>query len=203
MKKSLLLLFLLISPAVLADPGPIRLRETCICPGSPAVSAVLEPQCAPTSEGKFQYILQPAKNFDDDELLIVESLGVEIIGYFPPNAYHVLSTKEQLEDLKTRFELLYAGEYLPDYKTSRASLQTMSAKAAPFSALIILSSASAFEEVKAFLAENGVTDCELISETGALARATITEGLIAKLTALSTKTGRAGHGKPVFRTARP
>ena len=168
MKKSLLLLFLLISPAVLADPGPIRLRETCICPGSPAVSAVLEPQCAPTSEGKFQYILQPAKNFDDDELLIVESLGVEIIGYFPPNAYHVLSGREALENLKTQFEILYAGEYVPAYKTASAFAQTMSGKDSSFTALIILTSSFAYGEVEKFLKENGSSKCELISETAAL-----------------------------------
>lgn len=186
MKKSLLPLLLLFAFSAAADPGLIRLRETVIDPSAASVQSVAEPACAPTASGKFQFIIQPALNFDVDDTELIESMGVEFTGFFPPNAYHVLATKEQLEDLKENFDLLYAGEYLPEYKTSSSSMKTMSAKAAPFSALIILSSASAFEEVKAFLGENGVTDCDLISETGALARATITEGLIAKLTALSS-----------------
>ena len=185
MKKLLLLLFVFVSFAALADPGLIRLREVCIDPESASVSAVSEPRCAPTSLGKFQYILQPAKNFDDDELGIVESIGVEIIGYFPPNAYHVLASKEALEDLKAQFEILYAGEYVPAYKTASSHAETMSKKSVPFTALIILTSSSAYGEVEEFLKENGSSKCELISETAALVRADITSDLVPKLSKLS------------------
>ncbi|MBO4554061.1 S8 family serine peptidase [bacterium] len=186
MKKTFLLLLPLISIAVLADPGPIRLRETVIDPESAAVSAVSEPQCAPTSSGRFQYILQPAKNFDDDEIKVVESLGVEIVGYFPPNAYHILASKEELDDLKAQFEILYAGEYVPAFKTTGAFAQTMSGKDSSFTALIILTSGSAYGEVEKFLKENGSSKCELISETAALVRAEITSDLVPMLSNLST-----------------
>ena len=163
MKKTFLLLLLLISLSVSADPGPIRLREAVIDTDSAAVSAVSEPQCAPTSGGKFQYVLQPAKNFDDGELEIVESLGVEIVGYFPPNAYHILASKEALEDLKAQFEILYAGEYVPAYKTASSHAETMSKKSVPFTALIILTSSSAYGEVEKFLKENGSSKCVAMS----------------------------------------
>ena len=185
MKKTFLLLLPLISFSVLADPGPIRLREVCIDSESASAAAVSEPQCAPTSLGKFQYILQPTKNFDDYELGIVESLGVEIVGYFPPNAYHVLASKEALEDLKAQFEILYAGEYVPAYKTASSQAKTMSERSIPFTALIILSSNSAYGEVEKFLKENGSSKCELISETAALVRAEITGDLVPKLSKLS------------------
>ena len=185
MKNCYPLLLLAFVFSAFADPGPVRLREAVIDPGSAAVSALSEPQCAPTSSGKFQFILQPAKNFDEGELKIAESLGVEIIGYFPPNAYHVLSSREALENLKAQFEILYAGEYVPAYKTASASAKTMSEKGSAFSALIILTSSSAYEEVEKFLKENGSPKCKLISETAALVRADITSDLVPKLLKLS------------------
>ena len=185
MKKTFLLLLSFVSLSVLADPGLIRLRETVIDPESAVLSAVSEPKCAPTSNGKFQYILQPAQNFDEDELEVVESLGVEIVGFFPPNAYHVLCSGEELETLKSQFEILYAGEYLPEYKTESAFRKTLMAKGDSFSALIILTSSAAYGEVEKFLKENGSTKCALASETAALVRAEITGDLVPKLSQLS------------------
>ena len=58
----------------------------------------------------------------------VEDMGIVVTDFFPPNAYHMLATMEELEDLKARFEILYAGEYLPEYKTTSASAEVMSMK---------------------------------------------------------------------------
>ena len=186
MKKTFLILLLCSAAlSVPADPGPIRLRETVIDPEAAALSAVSITKCAPTSSGKFQYILQPARNFDGDDIEAVESLGVEIVGFFPPNAYHVLCTEKALDDLKARFEILYAGEYLPEYNPAGAFRETLMAKEDSFSALIILVSSAAYGEVEKFLKENGCSKCALASETASLVRAEIKSGLVPKLSSLS------------------
>ena len=185
MKKSLFLSLLLISLAVLADPGPVRLRENVIDVRNAGILSVSEMKCAPTTQNEYQFIVQPAKNFSFEEMQVVEDMGIVVTDFFPPNAYHMLATMEELEDLKARFEILYAGEYLPEYKTSSASAEVMSMKSASFSAFIILASSSKYHEVEKFLKENGATRCELFSETAGMIRADIKKELVPKLTRLS------------------
>lgn len=185
MKKILLLSLLALSLEAFADPGLIRLRETVIDPESASVEGVPEMKCAPTAQNEYQFIVQPKRNFSYEESEAIEKMGIVFTDFFPPNAYHMLATMEELEELKARFEILYAGEYLPEYKTDSASAKVMSAKSESFSAFIILASSSKYEEVEKFLKDNGASKCEFYSESAALIRAEINWDLVPKLTRLS------------------
>ena len=179
------LLFLISSLSLLADPGVIRLRDNTIDPKDPSLQSVAEPKCAPTVSGKYQYIVQPKKNFNFTELKAVESLGVKITGFFPPNAYLALATPSEIDNLKARFEIIYAGEYLPEYKTGRYQSAKIASISQTFKAAIILSSEEEYREVNDFLLENGATDCQVIHSDPFIMEAVIGKELASRLAKLS------------------
>ena len=128
MKVLSCLFVFLVSAAVLviADPGIIQLQETSI---DASQLSVLENQkliSSPTSTGKYQFIIQPQKNFSSQEFSEINSIGISLIGIIPPNAYIMLASKENVALLKNRFDLLYAGEYLPEYKTEMTFFKSLS-----------------------------------------------------------------------------
>ena len=122
MKVLSCLFVFLVSAAVLviADPGIIQLQETSIDASQLSVLENQELISSPTSTGKYQFIIQPQKNFSSQEFSEINSIGISLIGIIPPNAYIMLASKEDVALLKNRFDLLYAGEYLPEYKTEMA-----------------------------------------------------------------------------------
>ena len=105
-----------ISLTLLADPGKIRLIKATIDPTSPTVNSLQAPVCTPTADGTRLYIVQPESNFTPEEREAVKALGINFLGNIPPNAYIVEANETALADLKERFSILYAGEYLPEYK---------------------------------------------------------------------------------------
>ena len=119
--RKLTIILIFAAVAALADPGLILLRETVIDPSEAAVQNAAMPVCAPTVSGKSQYLIQPEKNFTVEETKRIMRLGITFIGCVPPNAYHILASTEELEALKKSFQLLYAGEFLPEYKTTASS----------------------------------------------------------------------------------
>ena len=114
--KKLALFTALVSLSLIADPGEIRLIKATIDPSSPTVSSLRSPVCSPTQDGTRFYIVQPEKNFTPEERAEAESCGVIFRGNIPPNAYTVEAKESGIEALKRRFSILYAGEYLPEYK---------------------------------------------------------------------------------------
>ena len=184
-KQAFSLLFLISSLSLLADPGVIRLRDNTIDPNDPAIQSTAEPKCYPTASGKYQYIVQPKRNFSFTELKTVESLGVKITGFFPPNAYLALAAPDEISNLKTQFEIIYASEYLPEYKVVSYQSAKIAAMSQPFRAAIILSSKEEYQEVKAFLLENGATDCQIIHSDPFIMEAVMTRELADRLAKLS------------------
>ena len=184
-KRAFALLFLISSLTLLADPGVIRLRDNTIDPNDPAIQSEAEPKCAPTVSGKYQYIVQPKKNFSFTELKTVESLGVKITGFFPPNAYLALAAPGEISNLKTHFEIIYVGEYLPEYKVGSYQSAKIAAMGQPFKAAIILSSKEEYPEVKDLLLENGATDCQIIHSDPFIMEAVMTRELAHRLAKLS------------------
>ena len=128
MKVLSCLFVFLVSAAVLviADPGIIQLQETSIDASQLSVLENQELISSPTSTGKYQFIIQPQKNFSSQEFSEINSIGISLIGIIPPNAYIMLASKEDVALLKNRFDLLYAGEYLPEYKTEMAFVKSLS-----------------------------------------------------------------------------
>ena len=186
MKKwAFALLFLISSLTLLADPGVIRLRDNTIDPNDPTIQSTAEPKCYPTASGKYQYIVQPKKNFNFTELKTVESLGVKITGFFPPNAYLALAAPGEIDNLKTHFEIIYVGEYLPEYKAGSYQSAKIAAMGQPFRAAIILSSKEEYPEVKDLLLENGATDCQIIHSDPFIMEAVMTRELAHRLAKLS------------------
>ena len=114
--KKLSLLVVLLSLAALADPGKIRLLTATIDPSAPSVNAISEPVCLLSCEGTRLYIIQPETNFTPEEKKAVEALGAKFQGNIPPNAYIVEAGEKELAAVKEKFTLLYAGEFLPEYK---------------------------------------------------------------------------------------
>ena len=86
MKKIVLLTLLAASLGAIADPGLIYLRENVIDPSAPKTQSYVKPECAPTSCGKYQYVIQPAKKFTTEEMKTAERAGVVCVGIIPPNA---------------------------------------------------------------------------------------------------------------------
>lgn len=125
-----LCLFIFLASAtmsVVADPGIIKLQENCIDASQPSVLADQELISAATLSGEYQFIVQPKKNFSSREIEEIQDFGLSVNGIIPPNAYIVLGTKEEIVSLADRFELLYVGEYLPEYKTEKAYAIALSA----------------------------------------------------------------------------
>ena len=114
--KKLAFLTALISLSLLADPGQIRLVNAVIDPSNPSVNACAEPVCSLSPEGTRLYIIQPETNFTPEEKKAVEALGAKFQGNIPPNAYIVEAGEKALLAVKEKFPLLYAGEFLPEYK---------------------------------------------------------------------------------------
>ncbi|MBR6463089.1 S8 family serine peptidase [bacterium] len=180
MKKTFTLLLLAASISVFADPGLIRLRENVIDTSAPQTQSVLTPKCQSTASGKYQYLIQPAKNFSTEEMKMIEDSGIVFVGIIPPNAYQILAGANELEALKEQTELLYVGEFLPEYKTTGASRIAMAEKKEPFSALIVIASKAEYEEVAKLL-----PGCKTICENPMILEAEVTEGKISQLTKLS------------------
>ena len=180
MKKIIALTLLAVSVSAIADPGLIRLRENTIDPNAPKTQSVLKPECAPTGSGKYQYLIQPAKNFSTEEMKMIEDSGIVFVGIIPPNAYQILAGASELEALKERSELLYVGEYLPEYKSTGASRIAMAEKEGTFSALIIITSKAEYDEVAKLL-----PGCKTICENPVILQAEVTEDKITELTKLS------------------
>ena len=114
--KKLSLLALLFCLSVLADPGKIYLAKATIDPTAPAVNSLQTSVCSLSSAGTRLYVVQPESNFTAEERIEVEKLGIIFRGIFPPNAYLVEAGERNLITLKEKFSILYAGEFLPEYK---------------------------------------------------------------------------------------
>ncbi len=180
MKKIILLTLLAASLGAIADPGLIYLRENVIDPSAPKTQSYVKPECVPTSCGKYQYVIQPAKNFTTEEMETAERAGVVFVGIIPPNAYQILAGEKELEFLKSRTELLYCGEFPPEFKTTGSSKTFMAKGKGAFKALIILTSAAEYEEVSALL-----PGCEKVLEEPVMVRAEVTEEKVSQLVKLS------------------
>ncbi|MBO4552916.1 S8 family serine peptidase [bacterium] len=114
--KKLPLFLALFSVSLFADPGLIKLAKATIDPAASAVNSLQTSVCSLSSAGTRLYVVQPETNFTDDERIEVEKLGIIFRGIFPPNAYLVEAGERNLITLKEKFSILYAGEFLPEYK---------------------------------------------------------------------------------------
>lgn len=135
---------LLFTTTVIADPGIIKLQETSI---NASQNMILENQkmvSLPTAAGEFQFIVQPLKNFSASDLDEIKAIGVSVIGIIPPNAYIVMGSKEEIDLLANKFELIYTSEYLPEYKTAKAFVKSFSALSGKEETVRIRAAASTF-----------------------------------------------------------
>ena len=114
--KKIALSLTLFTVSLFADPGLIRLAKATIDPTAPAVNSLQTSVCSLSSAGTRLYVVQPESNFTDEERIEVEKLGIIFRGIFPPNAYLVEAGERNLITLKEKFSILYAGEFLPEYK---------------------------------------------------------------------------------------
>ena len=114
--KKLPLLVSLFSLSLFADPGLIKLAKATIDPTAPTCNNFQSSVCSLSSAGTRLYIVQPETNFTDEERVRVEKLGIIFRGNIPPNAYLVEASERDLAALLEEFSILYAGEYLPEYK---------------------------------------------------------------------------------------
>ncbi|MBR6463100.1 S8 family serine peptidase [bacterium] len=113
--KKIIILTALTSFSIFADPGLIMLEKATIDPTVPTVNNKAS-VCSPSTFGTSLYIVQPEVNFTAEERREAEKLGIIFRGNIPPNAYLVEASEKDLAVLKEKFSLLYAGEYLPEYK---------------------------------------------------------------------------------------
>ena len=114
--KKIALSLTLFTVSLFADPGLIRLAKATIDPTAPAVNSLQTRICSLSSAGTRLYIVQPETNFTDEERTEVEKLGIIFRGNIPPNAYLVEASERNMASLKEEFSILYAGEFLPEYK---------------------------------------------------------------------------------------
>ncbi len=181
MKKILipLLLGALISAA---DPGLIRLRDVTLDPSAPNVAAKGEKRCAPDSGGRYQYLIQPEKNFTNKERAALKDEGIAFIGFVPPNAYVILAVPENLEKLEEKHPLLYVSEYLPEYKNGLpdSAVYGFSSKT-DLKLLIRPTSLDNARDVLAFLKEQGAQDALILRTFPPVIKASGDIGLVEKL----------------------
>lgn len=180
MRKIISLLMLFMSGALLADPGPIRLRDFTLDPAAPSITAKGEKLCAPDRNGRFQYLIQPEKNFTNKERAALEDAGIAFIGFVPPNAYIVLAAPENLQSLEKKHALLYVSEYLPEYKNGLSVGRFFSA-GSEVKLNIILTSPDYAADFLAFLKEEGAKEVSLICDCPPIVRAVCGVGLVDKL----------------------
>lgn len=183
--RKLTIILIFAAVAALADPGLILLRETVIDPSEAAVQNAAMPVCAPTVSGKSQYLIQPEKNFTVEETRRIMRLGITFIGCVPPNAYHILASPKELEALKNNFKLLYAGEFLPEYKTTASSKTAIANAGNNFSALVLLSSEEEFEEVVNALLSKGSRQIKVVCGDPPILETRITKALADSLIKMS------------------
>ena len=168
--------------AVFANPGVIKLSECTIDPSAASVALASAFECAPTDLGEYQFIVQPEKNFDAQELETVESLGLKVIGHLPPNAYIMLGTKEALEKLCESSKILFSAEYRPEYKTSSLFRNKVSALGDDSSEISLrIVSTEAMESVKAYLSLNGATEIVTLSKNPPIVEAKVSSSLVEML----------------------
>ena len=113
--KKLSLLALLFCLSVLADPGKIYLANAVIDPEAPEINSI-GAVCSLSSAGTRLYVVQPESNFTPKDRESAMALGIIFRGNIPPNAYLIEAGESELAALKQRFSILYAGEFLPEYK---------------------------------------------------------------------------------------
>lgn len=182
MKKIFLILLATAALSALADPGLIKLREFVIDPSAASVSSVSETQCAPTTAGEYQFIVQPEKNFSAQEREAIGAMGLKIVGFLPPTAYIMLGTREALENLEESSKILYSSEYLPVYKTSaffRNTVSSLEDKDAEIS--LRLSCKENLESVKQYLSDNGAGEIVTVSQNPPVLEAIVPSGLVGSL----------------------
>lgn len=114
--KRLLLLLLAAAPALLADPGPIRLRGAVLDPAAPGLRSQEGPVCRPSPSGRRNYIVQPERNFSRAELEALEEAGMLVAGHVPPNAYVIFAQEADMAALRAQPDILYVCECRPEYK---------------------------------------------------------------------------------------
>ncbi|MBO7447925.1 hypothetical protein J6U78_06300, partial [bacterium] len=113
--KKLSLLALLFCLSVLADPGKIYLANAVIDPEAPEINSI-GAVCSLSSAGTRLYVVQPESNFTPKDRESAKALGIIFRGNIPPNAYLIEAGESAIAALKQRFSILYAGEFLPEYK---------------------------------------------------------------------------------------
>ena len=180
MKKSILIPLLLGALLSSADPGLIRLRNAAIDPSAPSIMAKGEMLCAPDRNGCYQYLIQPEKNFTNQERAAMEESGVVFIGFVPPNAYVVMATPEDLKSLEGKHRLLYVSEYLPEYKNDVPAGRFFSS-GSEVKLNILLACPDGAADVSAFLEEEGAKDVSLALDRPPIIRAVCPVDLVDKL----------------------
>lgn len=186
MKKLIaIILFSSLSLTLLADPGLIRLSNATIDPASPKVANAETFSASPTANGKYQFIVQPEKNFSPAELKEIKELGLTKIGTIPPNAYIFLASKAQIKELGESFPLLYCGEYKPEYKVDLTARKKTASADASEKNLIGLATADSYDSVAEFLKEKNVTEYKLLYKEPPVIEATMPFSLVSALSAKS------------------
>ena len=187
MKKLFAILLLCsLSLPLSADPGLIMLANAVIDPSSPKIAGAETIESSPTADGKYQFIVQPEKNFSSAELKELKELGFVKIGVIPPNAYIFLASKDQIKELGEIFPLLYCGEYKPEYKIVSLGFQKRIASTdASEKVLLGLATLESYDSVAEFLKAQNVGEFKLLHSDPPVVEAKIPLSLVPDLSKLS------------------
>jgi len=185
-KLSTILLLCSFCLSLSADPGLIRLANAVIDPSMPQIAGAETIESSPTADGKYQFIVQPEKNFSSAELKELKELGFVKIGVIPPNAYIFLASKDQIKELGEIFPLLYCGEYKPEYKIVSLGFQKRIASTdASEKVLLGLATLESYDSVAEFLKEQNVGEFKLLHSDPPVVEAKIPLSLVPNLSKLS------------------
>ncbi len=180
-KLAFCFLFLIFSLSLLADPGLIRLSSATIDPASPQVAGAETFKSSPNASGKYQFIVQPEKNFSPSELKEICEMGLIKIGTIPPNAYIFLAKKAQIKELGECFPLLYCSEYKPEYKVAMPAQKKTWEAGASEKVLIGLATADSYDAVAEFLKERNIPEYKLLYKEPPVVEASIPFSLVSSL----------------------
>jgi hypothetical protein len=101
--------------------------------------------------GTAPWLVQFGDVIQEEWKTAMQDAGAEIRGYLPVNGFVVLATREQMAAIGAMPEVVYVGEFLPEYKRSkmvRRQLALKSAETREYNAWLYRS-----EDLKAIAAE--------------------------------------------------
>lgn len=183
MRKIIAVLALFTAGTLLAEPGLVRLRGKVIDPKAPVLAALGKSAAAPDSDGRSQYIVQPAALFKNNERAMIRDSGIVFLGFIPPDAYIILAGEKELSALEKKFPLNYCGEYLPEFKIGVSGSKLFSLTDPEIKVHIRLTDIEKAAAVLEYLQGLGVRDASVLREKPPALSASLNYESIIKLSA--------------------